>query len=94
MTAAYRRRGEAIPPSDRKIEDYELRKAYARVFSGPDGEKVLDHIVQNICGVDAIIQYANDVQAFAALERKNVGLMIARLALEPVTREQTVEVKT
>lgn len=94
MTAAYRRRGELVPPSDRKIEDYELRKTYARLFSTPDGVKVLDHIVQNICGVDAVVQVATDAQAFEVLARKNVGLMIARLALEPVTREQTVEVRT
>lgn len=87
-------RDRAKPPSDRTIEAYELRQCYRRVFATPDGEKVLDHIVQTICGVDAIIHYSTDVQAFMALERKNVGIMIARYALEPIPTEHNVEVKT
>lgn len=82
-------------PSDRKIEDHELRQCYRRVFGSADGQKVLDHIVQSICIVDAVVQYQTDVQAFTALERKNVGIMIARYAMEPTTSDQQkVEVIT
>ena len=81
-------------PNARAHEDYQLRKAYQAVFSSTEGRTVLDHIVQNICGVDAVVAYSTDVQAFIALERKNVGLMIARMALEPIHKEQQVEVRT
>lgn len=90
---SYRDR-RANQPSTHAVEDYQLRKAYQAVFSTTEGRTVLDHIVQNICGVDAVVSYSTDVQAFMALERKNVGLMIARMALEPIHKEQTVEVKT
>lgn len=80
-------------PNERAIDEFELRRAYRNVFASADGQKVLDHIVQSICGVDAVVQYSNDVQAYIALERKNVGLMIARYALGPKD-ETKVGVKT
>lgn len=88
---SYRDRQKA--PNTAALQDYEIRKAFQHVFATPEGERVLDHIVQRICGVDAIVQVANDAQAHEVLARKNVGLAIMQLALPGRTPTKT-EVET
>lgn len=90
---SYRDRLAVRQPTDAALDEFETRKAFARVFGTPEGSRVLDYIVQNICGVDSMVQYATDVQAFIALERKNVGLAIAKLALEPKPDKPTIKVQ-
>ena len=80
-------------PNERAIEDHTLRSAFRRVFNSPEGAIVLDHIVQRICGVDAIVKIDTDAQAHEVLARKNVGLAIAQLAI-PARDETKVEVIT
>jgi hypothetical protein len=88
---SYRDRQKA--PDARQLQDYEIKKAFQHVFAGPEGARVLDHIVQRICGVDAIVQVTSDAQAHEVLARKNVGLAIMQMAL-PGRDETKIEVKT
>lgn len=57
----------------------DVRGVFRQVFSSPEGERVLHHILTRICRVDAIVPVPNELEAVRALERKNVGLEIAQL---------------
>jgi len=61
----------------------QIRKDYCRVFATPDGRKVLRHILTQICGLNAVVQYESELQAVRALERKNVGEVIRNMAEGP-----------
>jgi hypothetical protein len=77
---------------DQETARYLLAQAYRSVFAGPQGEKVLNDIVQRICGVDAIVTASEPMHAVAILERANVGKQIAALALAPELKSAKVEV--
>ncbi len=81
-------------PSQRQADEFTIRKAYQVTFNSDAGRIVLDHIVQQLCGVDAVVSVSSDLQATEALVRKNIGIMIARYALEPIGTEPKIEVKT
>lgn len=91
---SYRQRMAVRPPTPVETADFEIAKAYRSVFAGPLGEKVLDHICQQICGVDAIAVYADPTHAVAIVERANVGKHIARLALSTPSDLQQPKVTT
>ena len=67
--------------------------AYRKVFGTPDGEIVLDHIVQVLCGVDNNL-FAPDPYGLAYnVARRDVGIEVARLA-EGLAMRAKPEVKT
>lgn len=79
---------------DRGSEQHLLEIAYRNTFSTPEGQTVLDHICQNICGLDAVVNFTTDREAIEALVRKNIGLTIARFALGPASKPTKPEVNT
>ena len=84
----------AARPSQLAESEADRARRYRRVFSSDDGRRVLDDIVQRICGVDAVVQIPTSAPADAILTQRNIGLLIARLALGEEEKDQTVEVKT
>jgi hypothetical protein len=84
-------RDRTRPPEARQLQDYEIRKAFQRVFGSDDGRLVLDFLVQRICGVDAIVKVATDAEAREVLTRKNVGLTIWQMS-QPGRDEAKIEV--
>lgn len=82
------------PPTEVQTEAFLLAQAYRNTFSTADGQRVLDDICQRLCGLDAIVQYSDPVQAVAIIERQNVGKQIARLALAPEAKGKSIEVDT
>jgi hypothetical protein len=80
-------------PRTAEVEAYEIDQCFRRVFGGAEGQRVLDFIVQRICGVDAIVPITSEAAAYEMLVRKNVGLDIARRALGSTTDDKP-EVRT
>lgn len=76
-----------------EVEAHEIDQCFRRVFGSTEGQRVLDFIVQRICGVDAIVHLSTEAAAYEALVRKNVGLDIARRALGASNHDKP-EVKT
>ena len=81
---AYRDRFAMRRPSDQKIVDDRIKVAqlFHGVFGTPEGRKVLDYIVQEICLVDTALPFNTDPMTLAASNaQRAVGLQIAGLAL-------------
>ena len=64
---------------------FDRAKLYRHVFATPEGEKVLDDILQRICLLDSYVQFDEPLQAARAIERKNIGIEIANLVMRPIT---------
>jgi len=80
--------------SDHDESRLELRNAYLRVFGSTEGERVLNHILNQICVVDAVVEFRTELEAIRALERKNVGETIRKMAKGPSIDKPKPEVKT
>lgn len=58
---------------------------YRKVFSGPDGQRVLDHILQVVCGLNAPIVVEKDEMATVVrAARHDIGAQILRLVYAPI----------
>lgn len=84
------RRPDAV--NEQAVEAHALSQAFRRVFSGTEGEMVLDFIVQRMCGVDAVVQITTPESAIEMLTRKNIGLEIARRALPAASETKPTKV--
>lgn len=90
---SYRQRMKGTPlPTEAAYEQFEVEKDFAHVFGSTAGQRVLDFIVQRICGVDTIVTNCPPERALEVLTRKNVGLEISRLALSKPKDATTVKV--
>ncbi len=83
-----------------KAREQELAMAqdFAAVFSGPQGERVLYHIIERICGVHAATLIprgtgCDPILSGALIGRRDVGTEIRRLVHLKYTAEQKPEVK-
>jgi|SoiMethySBSTD1v2_1073268.scaffolds.fasta_scaffold320249_2 hypothetical protein len=81
----YRQRMAMRRPSDQAVLDDPLKVAqiFHYVFGSPEGQKVLDIIVRDICHVDAPYTVSDALGMADANGRRNVGLRILELALAP-----------
>lgn len=82
----------ARPPAE--TSDEVIGDAYRAVFGTPQGQLVLDHIVQTLCGVDTNLFIASDHGLAYNAARRDVGLEIARIALGLTHRRSKPEVIT
>lgn len=85
MTAPlYRDRlSRRAPAPDTTAEEVSRARLYHNVFGSPEGIKVLDDICQRLCRIDEPFLDGNPILMADANARRNVGMMIAILALAP-----------
>lgn len=63
----------------REQETAELQQAARRVFGSPEGQRILDLILDTYCGVDAPIGVTDPMQLAMANGARNVGVRIKAL---------------
>lgn len=73
-------------------EQLQMARRFQRVFASEDGQRVLNHILHGLAGVDVIRADPNALITYEAMGRRNLALMIAALAAG-VTPKTADEVK-
>lgn len=62
------------------VPDHEMAQIYARVFSTPEGRKVLDHITDRLCLLNTPIVASDALSMAAHVAARNLGLRIKHMA--------------